>query len=589
MSTALALAPQPLLLNGARGELHACYYAATAPAHVAGDILLLPSFGEEMNRCRAMVALQARALAAIGMGCLVLDPYGTGDSGGEFSDASWEGWLDDMHIGLAWLRQHGQGCVSLWGIRLGAVMATQLARRDGQIRQLLLWQPVQGGKQFYTQFLRIRIAAELNLPDRVKTTAELRQRSARGEDIEVSGYKVGPLLAGQLDALQWDENALAALAQADWFEVLPDAQTSLAPASVQAAERLASQGARLSQTGVVGPAFWHVHEREIAPDLVRATTERLSGWTGAPSAKGPDTDAPALNVAAGHGAERALVFACADDQLYGVLHAGAAEATLGVVVVVAGGPQYRAGAHRQFVNLGRHLARDGYPVLRFDLRGMGDSSGTHQGFEQSDADIRAAVDALLQQRPGLREVVLVGECESASGILFYAWRDPRVSDAVLINPWVRTVEGRAQVIIRHYYLHRLLSAEFWQLVFSGGYRVGESLRSMVEVARDYVRGRRQMARSRAAPELHDLSSLPLPERTAEGLRRFKGRALLLMSGLDLIAREFDEVTRASRAWDGLLDGQGITRIDIDDADHTFSREVWKTAAAVAVADWLRRR
>ena len=583
------MAPRPLLLNGAHGALQACYYPATAPAHGAGDILLLPAFGEEMNRCRAMVALQARALSAIGMGCLVLDPYGTGDSAGDFSDASWDAWLDDMRLGLTWLREQGQGCISLWGIRLGAVMATQLARQDDHVRHLLLWQPVQGGKQFYTQFLRIRIAAELNLPDRVKTTGELRQRSAKGENIEVSGYKIGPRLAGQIDTLQWDESALAGLAQTDWFEVLPDAETSLSPASEQAAERIRSLGGALSLSGVVGPAFWHVHEREIAPELVRASTERVSGWTGAASARSVPDQQDTLNFPPAGASERPVVFACGDDRLYGMLHLGSAEPTVGVVVVVAGGPQYRAGAHRQFVSLGRRLASDGVAVLRFDLRGMGDSSGTHRGFEHSDLDIQAAVDALLQQCPGLRRVALLGECESASGILFYAWRDPRVTDAVLINPWVRTDEGRAQVIVRHYYLDRLLSAEFWQLVFSGRYRVGDSLRSMVGVVRAYVRGRRQMARSSAAPELDDLSGLPLPVRTAEGLRRFKGRALLLMSGVDLIAREFDEVTNASKAWDGLLQSDRVTRVDVAGADHTFSREIWKSAAATAVADWLKQR
>ena len=90
------------------------------------------------------------------------------------------------------------------------------------------------------------------------------------------------------------------------------------------------------------------------------------------------------------------------------------------------------------------------------------------------------------------------------------------------------------------------------------------------------------------PELDDISGLPLPVRTAEGLRRFKGRSLLLMSGVDLIAREFDEVTSASRAWDGLLTNPQLQRVDVECADHTFSREVWKSAAADAVAGWLQR-
>jgi exosortase A-associated hydrolase 1/exosortase A-associated hydrolase 2 len=578
--------PLPLLLPGARGPLHALYHAPQGPPHPAGDILLLPAFAEEMNRCRAMVAMQARAFAAMGMGTLVLDPHGTGDSAGHFADATWAQWRADLQLGLTWLRSHGQGCTSLWGLRLGAVMASQLARADGGIRRLLLWQPVLDGKQFFTQFLRIRIAAEMNLPDRVKTTGELRQRAAAGESIEVSGYRIGPPLAKQLDEVAFDAAAVASPTHTDWFEVLQGEGATIAPAAQQHAERWRAAGAAIEQRTVIGPAFWHVHERELAPALIDATTACVQAW----AAAADNTHTPkAEPLPVGEAAEeQPLFFACDDDQLSAVFHRAKGDPTRGVVIVVAGGPQYKAGAHRQFVSLARRLAGSHLPVLRFDLRGMGDSTGEHRGYTQSDADIRAAVDTLLTLQPQLKQVVLLGECESASGILFYAWRDPRVSHAVLINPWVRTDEGRAQVIVRHYYLHRLTSADFWKQVFSGRYKAGASLRSMVGVVGAAVRGRIAMARQRAASDEDELSGLPLPVRVAEGLRRFKGRSLLLMSGFDLIAREFDEVTAASRAWDGLLARDTVQRVDIEGADHTFSREVWKNAAAEAVAGWLEK-
>ena len=464
-------------------------------------------------------------------------------------------------------------------------MATQLAHEDPQIRRLLLWQPVLNGKTFYTQFLRIRIAAELNLPDRVKSTNELRERTARGESIEVSGYRIGPRLAQQLDDAVLDDSAFSRV-ETHWFEVLQSADSVVAPAALQTIERLRGTGAVVQLGTPIGPAFWHVHERELAPALLNDTTLSVKTWSGSgtPPPATP-TAQPAAPIAADL-AEQPLMFPCGADSLSGVLHLGAAGATRGVVIVVAGGPQYRAGAHRQFVTLARRVAKDGFPVLRFDLRGMGDSEGEHRGYKQSDPDIRAAVDALLAHQPQLKEVVLLGECESASGILFYAWRDPRVSGTVLINPWVRTEEGRAQTIVRHYYLGRLMSGEFWKHVFSGKYKARESITSMLGVVSSAIRGRIQMARQTTKPELDDISGLPLPVRTAEGLRRFKGRSLLLMSGVDLIAREFDEVTSASRAWDGLLASPQLRRVDIEGADHTFSREVWKNAAADTVARWL---
>ena len=74
-----------------------------------------------------------------------------------------------------------------------------------------------------------------------------------------------------------------------------------------------------------------------------------------------------------------LTFDCLGDTLIGILHKGASDASTGVLMVV-GGRQYRAGAHRQFVKLARYLACHGIPVLRFDVRGMGDSEGDVRHF-----------------------------------------------------------------------------------------------------------------------------------------------------------------------------------------------------------------
>lgn len=578
------VAVRPFLLEGAKGWLLATYFAPVADTMPRGDILFAPPFGEEMNRCRAMVAMQARDFARHGIGTLVVDPYGTGDSAGEFADAGWEGWRDDLGSGLAWLRSHGNGCRALWGVRLGAIMAAEMAARDPSIDHLLLWQPVLNGKTFFTQFLRIRIAAELDQADGVKSTDELRQQSAAGECVEVSGYRVGPDLARALDDVKMPDVASMLSVRTTWLETLPSADAVVPRATTKAVEDLRAAGASVDFGSVVGPPFWQVHEREIAPDLIAATTRSVVNWDATQVA--PERDGRSLAVA--NGPEVPVVFPCGPDRLAGMLHRGDANqrSKRGVVVVVAGGPQYRAGAHRQFVSLARKLARNGYPVLRFDLRGMGDSSGEHVGFQQSEPDIRAAIDALLTHAPQVNEVVLVGECESASGILFYAWRDARVKGIALVNPWVRTEEGQAQVIIKHYYLDRLRSPEFWRNVREGRFDVRRSFASLVEVLRAYFRGRRTMARGESAAAQDDISGLPLPLKTAAGLRRFTGQVMLLMSGRDYIAREFDEVTSGSKAWAGLLDSPRICRRDLVEADHTFSKEPWKNRASDWVVEWL---
>ncbi len=577
---------RPVVLQGQTGDLIGFYHP---PAHrnggSLGDVLLVPAFAEEMNRCRSMVTMQAHAFAAMGMGTLVLDPRGTGDSAGEFEAADWDGWRDDLQLGLQWLRQHGNGCRTVWGLRLGALMAAEIAVADSGIEQLLFWMPVTSGKPYWTQFLRIRIAAEMGMEDGAKSTTTLRERSAAGNCVEASGYLVGPLLAQRLDKLEMPAAQRLAGKNIAWFEVGVNADSAMPRANVSMVQDWQSQGVQVTQTQVVGPAFWQVHERAVAPSLVSATVAAVSAWpqTASQRAGVPEIVAQAErpNTIA---AEYPVTFSCADALLAGMVHRGKDRGRLGVVIVVAGGPQFRVGAHRQFVSLARLFASNGYPVLRFDLRGMGDSGGDYLGYERSGPDIRAAIDELQRREPDVQDVALFGECESASGILFYAATDARVRKIALANPWVRTPGVQAETILKHYYLDRLKSPEFWRNVRSGQYKIGHSLSSFFQVLLAFFRGR---SATRAASSGQDsFDQLPLPNRTAEGMRRFDGSVLLLMSGRDLIAREFDEVTNASQAWRGLLSGQRVTRKDIADADHTFSKPAAKAEAQSTLLNWL---
>ena len=111
--------------------------------------------------------------------------------------------------------------------------------------------------------------------------------------------------------------------------------------------------------------------------------------------------------------EHAVIFGCDGDSLLGIVHAPTMPAELGVVVIV-GGPQYRVGSHRQFVLLARTFAAAGFAVLRFDVRGMGDSTGAPRGFESTRADIAAAIDSIQAQVPAVQRVMLWGLCDGAA-------------------------------------------------------------------------------------------------------------------------------------------------------------------------------
>ena len=74
---------------------------------------------------------------------------------------------------------------------------------------------------------------------------------------------------------------------------------------------------------------------------------------------------------------------------------------------------------------------------------------------------------------------------------------------------------------------------------------------------------------------------------ADGLRAFGGPVLLLLSGQDLTAREFQDYAAMDPAWRGLLDAPCITRSDFSDADHTFSTASAQGQAEARTVQWLR--
>jgi exosortase A-associated hydrolase 1 len=123
--------------------------------------------------------------------------------------------------------------------------------------------------------------------------------------------------------------------------------------------------------------------------------------------------------------ERAVTLRCEGERMVGIVSVPERPSTRGVLVVV-GGPQYRAGSHRQFTLLCRGLADDGIAAMRFDYRGMGDAEGEPRTFEDIDGDIRAAIDHFCTQVPGMSEVLICGLCDAASATMFYAHSDPRV-------------------------------------------------------------------------------------------------------------------------------------------------------------------
>lgn len=272
---------EPFFLDTPSGRLFAVHHRPDIAKRVRGHVLCVLPFNEEMNRCRSMVTLQARALAEIGFGTLVLDMLGTGDSEGQLVDARWPLWLENLTAGAAWLDTQPGGCRVIWGIRLGAILAANAhaAAADPRV-SLVLWQPVSDGKTHLTQFLRVRIAANMDRSDLPKeTTASMRERLAGGESVEVAGYEIHSELAAAIDAAKLTEHKLSSGTQVFWLEHASADKPALTPARQALLARWPGVEATVDAQVFSGPAFWQVYERVVAPAAIAQTTAWLKAWS----------------------------------------------------------------------------------------------------------------------------------------------------------------------------------------------------------------------------------------------------------------------------------------------------------------------
>lgn len=278
-----------------------------------------------------------------------------------------------------------------------------------------------------------------------------------------------------------------------------------------------------------------------------------------------------------------VAFPCQGEALIGIVHVPETTRARGVLAIVAGGPQYRGGCCRQLVQMARSLSAEGFPVMRFDYRGLGDGAGDYKGFLDIAPDLNAAIDTFLAQAPSVEEVVLWGGCDASSAALIHGPKHPKVKGLILGNPFVHNEATHAKVVVKHYYLQRLRDKSFWKKLFSFRMNPLKALGSaLATVKQANQKTDVNVGRSAAT------GNAPFPLLMLEGAKQFKGRVLLQMSGQSLVSKEFDELLKASPDWQRALATLDLTRVDFPDADQAFSTISSREAQIASATEWLRK-
>lgn len=245
---------------------------------VRGLVVYVHPWAEEMNKSRRMAAEMSRRLALQGFAILQLDLAGCGDSEGDFVDATWSIWLADIAAAVAWLKQRYPSVpLTLWGLRLGGLLAAAYAASDRDCSRLLLWAPVANGEQYLTQFLRLRVASQmLAAQQEAGGTQQLIRQLRDGQHVEVAGYSVSPALALPLAEARLANYSRDGL-DVEWFELLANAERPVPPVVEKLVQDWRGNGSEIRLHKLQGDAFWSTQEITDVPDLWNVTLQALAG------------------------------------------------------------------------------------------------------------------------------------------------------------------------------------------------------------------------------------------------------------------------------------------------------------------------
>jgi dienelactone hydrolase len=242
-----------------------------------------------------------------------------------------------------------------------------------------------------------------------------------------------------------------------------------------------------------------------------------------------------------------------------------------VVLLVNAGVIHRVGPHRLHVRLARRLAEAGYPALRMDLSGIGDSSGVPDQLTfraSSVADIRIAVDHAIANSPAA-SVIVFGICSGADNALAAAEADSRIVGLVLIDPPCY-VTARARLRSLR---SRLRSPGAW----------------LALPAKAFARLRNRLSQPRDTAPAASGGRQPPPikayRRQLGGLVARDVRILsIYSSALGVRCNHADQLYESFPELRGKLES-----FYCPDANHTFTEIAQQTVLISLVMDWCRRR
>lgn len=241
------------------------------------DIIYIHPLADEMNKSRRMAALQTHAFSRAGFGVLQIDLYGCGDSSGDFFQARWHLWKENITSSVNWLLEKRKSYVSLWGLRLGSLLIADWAKSsDLPIEAFIFWQPILNGRIAMNQLLRLAAASSM-LGKNGKSSKEIRDILSQGKTVEIGGYEFHPDLVAAIEEQSLEDWRPPKEAWAIWNEVSINDPPEITFSGKKIIDMFQSDGCRVKASSVSGHPFWNSIEIVTVQELITSTTNAVTG------------------------------------------------------------------------------------------------------------------------------------------------------------------------------------------------------------------------------------------------------------------------------------------------------------------------
>jgi alpha/beta superfamily hydrolase len=448
-------------------------------------MVICPPLGYPMIMSHRGLRHLAEAAAEAGMPTLRFDYHGTGDSSGsDYEPGRVDAWLASVDHAVDEARRlTGAQGVVLAGVRVGCLLAAYAASGRSDITGLIAWAPVMSGR---TQVRELRAVEQL-MRGYEPRAGELPDGAIMAAGFMFSQETIMRL--GELDIRRLDR-APSPRALVIPRDDLPDDDRF-----AQALERLGTAVTRASHAGFSG-MMRDAHATLVPDDAIKGIVQWASDLdaTASPLAARPPGRPVLHRVASGAaylGLEAPTQLAHelveeplqgADGRLFGILTRPSNGTAPGrpAIILASAGAVHRIGANRLYVTMARAWAEHGFPVLRLDIGGIGDSL-PFPGMPENDtysaravADIAEAAAALPKECTSAG-VVVAGLCSGAhaafhsaltlEGIVGIIMMNPIVfywkpSDALEVSDWMSHKEVRR-------YQQNVTRLDSWRRVLQG--------------------------------------------------------------------------------------------------------------------------